>query len=120
MTYEAEENYYIEENSILMTENLRLESEVEELKKEIRELKDLNNKYYEKIRAPIYDPFTDTCSHCDKNIEQYNLMKSAFDRRKQQHQAIAEFFKHDHFTHNGQRMSLTKLIKYGLDLQKQK
>ena len=60
------------------------------------------------------------CLECRSREEQYQRIRSAFDRRKQQHQAIAEFFKHYHFTHNGQRMSLTKLIQYGLDLQKQK
>jgi ribosomal 50S subunit-associated protein YjgA (DUF615 family) len=117
MTYEYEEDDY---DDILVSDNLKLERKVKELKKEVKALKELNYEYYERIRAPIYDPLTDTCSDCKKNIEQYNLMKSAFDRRKQQHQAIAKFFKHYNFTHNGQRMSLTKLIRYGLDLQKKK
>lgn len=61
----------------------------------------------------------DECQECKEKDEQYHRMRSAFDRRKQQHQAIAEFFKHYHFTHNGEKMSLTKLIQFGLDLKKQ-
>jgi len=57
-----------------------------------------------------------TCLECKSWEEQYNRIRSAFERRKQQHQAIAEFFKHYHFTHNGQKMSLTKLIKLGQEL----
>jgi hypothetical protein len=58
-----------------------------------------------------------TCLECESWEEQYNRIRSAFDRRKQQHQAIAEFFKHYHLTHKGQKMSLTKLIKFGKELQ---
>ncbi|WP_299695575.1 hypothetical protein [uncultured Vibrio sp.] len=65
------------------------------------------------------EPYEDenTCLECSSWEEQYHQIRSAFDRRKQQHQAIAKFFKHYHFTHNGQRMSLTKLIKFGQELQ---
>ncbi|GAK86657.1 hypothetical protein JCM19238_4261 [Vibrio ponticus] len=78
------------------------------------------NQYAEKNRGDDFFGFDSECLECQEKDEQYNRMRSAFDRRKQQHQAIAEFFKHYHFTHNGKKMSLTKLIQYGLDLQKQK
>jgi transcriptional regulator with GAF, ATPase, and Fis domain len=75
------------------------------------------NLYAEKNRS--YEPcsFDSVCLECKKKDEQYHRIRSAFDRRKQQHQAIAEFFKHYHFTHKGQKMSLTKLIKFGQELQ---
>jgi hypothetical protein len=113
-----QENYYEEEIHSLMTTNLTLESEVNDLKEKIRELQDLNTEYYEQIRHPTYDPFAGTCSDCNKNIEQYKKIRSAFDRRKYQHQAIVTFFKHYNFTHNGEIISLTKLIKIGEELQK--
>lgn len=71
------------------------------------------------LNPPVYEE-DEECLECRSREEQYQRIRSAFDRRKQQHQAIAEFFKHYHFTHNGEKMSLTKLIQYGLDLQKQK
>lgn len=81
---------------------------------------DWMNLYAEKNRGDDLFGFDSECLVCREKDEQYNRMRSAFDRRKQQHQAIAEFFKHYHFTHNGKKMSLTKLIQYGLNLQKQK
>lgn len=89
-------------------ENEKLQERYEQLHLEQHEQTWLN--------PPVYEE----CLECSSREEQYQRIRSAFDRRKQQHQAIAEFFKHYHFTHNGQRMSLTKLIQYGLDLQKQK
>lgn len=92
-------------------ENQKLQESYEQLHLEQHEQTWLN--------PPVYEE-DEECLECSSREEQYQRIRSAFDRRKQQHQAIAEFFKHYHFTHNGQRMSLTKLIQYGLDLQKQK
>lgn len=94
-------------------------------KKENKELQEsyheLQLEQYEKtwLNQPSDDLYGDNspCLECKSWEEQYNRIRSAFERRKQQHQAIAEFFKHYHFTHNGQKISLTKLIRFGQELQ---
>ena len=93
----------------------------EKLNQAEKENKELQESYEQLEQYEQTWEFEDKeCLECSSREEQYQRIRSAFDRRKQQHQAIAEFFKHYHFTHNGQRISLTKLIQYGLDLQKQK
>lgn len=97
-------------------------SQTQKENKELQEsYHELQLEQYEKtwLNQPADDLYRDnrTCLECKSWEEQYNRIRSAFERRKQQHQAIAEFFKHYHFTHNGQKISLTKLIKFGQERQ---
>lgn len=105
----------IEQNHEYVIKVSKLEKALNEAE---RERDDWMNLYAEKNRGNEHWQFDSECLVCQEKDEQYHRIRSAFDRRKQQHQAIAEFFKHYHFTHNGQKISLTKLIKLGQERQK--
>ena len=58
------------------------------------------------------------CSKCADTLKQYNLIRTAFDRKKNDHKAITTFLTKHQIQLEGKPLSLTKIIKLGNHLQK--
>ena len=86
----------------------------EEEKEKLRFMKQCNDlKYSLDHIEPIQE-----CSKCTDTLKQYNLIRTAFNRKKNDHKAITTFLTKHQIQLEGKLLSLTKIIKLGNHLQK--
>lgn len=94
-----------------------LESTIEQLREELKEaLKErdhFENAYADLNRTEDFDPFAISCPNCSGHIEQYQKMRTAFERRKRDQNAISAALKINNWSVNGKPLTLTRLIKLG-------
>lgn len=108
---------------MIETDNDDFETYEEELEREIRRLKrQLENQdkfitQLKKERHEALDKMHDLemgiCPKCKANQEQYDKMRAAFERRKQEQKAIAAFLTKHNWNIENERLTITKLIKLG-------
>jgi len=71
------------------------------------------NAYADSNREMNYDPCRFSCPNCQEHLEQYEKMRAAFERRKQDQRAIASALKANNWSVDNKPLTLTRLIKMG-------
>lgn len=83
------------------------EEEIFSHRDELKKVKKSNELYVEK-----------PCLNCEENKKQFTLMKAAFERRKEEQQALKIFFKKYNYSLNGKKASYSQIVKEGEALKR--
>ena len=105
------------------TDNEDFETYEEQLEREIRSLKrklkgqdglieQLKKERHEALDK-AHSPERGSCPRCKANEEQYDKMRAAFERRKEDHKAITALLKHINLMHEGEPLTITRMVKLG-------
>ena len=99
------------------------ESELEKLSDELTIIKKENEneicRHHDELRKvnkPLY--VEKPCLNCEENKKQFTLMKAAFERRKEEQQALKIFFKKYNYSLNGKKASYSQIVKEGKELKR--
>ena len=92
------------------------ESELEKLSDELTIIKKAHEEKIFSHRDELY--VEKSCLNCEENKKQFTLMKAAFERRKEEQQALKIFFKKYNYSLNGEKASYSQIVKEGKALKR--